>query len=732
MKVVYKLAGKVVNPVNRQNIYFEVNHDQGAIINEVLPHVGVKNLYFGREDVNYIMSLLNQPPGITEGIPLDAEFTERGISETLNMYLNCADGFKRGRDGIEASVVLAQSLDWLNDRVQGFTFEQLYNMPPASFQIDGIAYASYQDYFDKRCIFIPYVISVIPNYTNAFISLASVIQIVVELSRVIKMILQWAAPIGGFGIVMAILQLVAEIVFSLLLIGALVTMIIHLFDCLIQSIKYHGAMLIIDLLKITAQAVGLTLESSIWETYPYNQVAYLPEKFNPKEEVNLTVNNIFGIAFTGFAKSGFSSPGYATSTAHDSLTASVQKGYFNGVGGNFLQLVKSICNGKIIIPNSTNTMVLERRDYFPQQTPYRLPDVRQDWNGWNTDEMSATIEIRFADDFNDKNPIDQYLGNILQATTQQKTTIDPLKVNLKGLRIIQLNVSRGIRKKKLSFIEDIYIGLQHAFNAILDAGNVVINVAINTANLTIDLINLFIDVWNGLMTITNAIINIIGDIIGAISSLFGGSNNLGTFSGLILPKIPNINPIKLSISQTFFPTRIGCLLLENDMVTVPKILMVDTNSIYFNESGGYSGQKRIAYLLPDIQMNVNNQSVSMNAICNAQQLWNDFYFIDAFVGAKNNRKTKIIPANNHDADINKIYLSLSDFKNLVSSPKFEDNFAEEVEAESIQWYPEQNGTATVAFRKQGWLADAQNIDGTKRAKEININLQLNISIPNGQ
>ena len=731
MNVVYKLAGKVVNPVNRQNIYYEVNHDQGAIINEVLPHVGVKNLYFGREDVNYIMSLLNTAPGITEGIPLDAEFTERGVTETLNMYLNCMDGFKRGRDGIEASVVLAQSLDWLNERVQAFTFESLYNLPPVSFQIDGINYSSYQEYFDKRCIFIPYVISTKPNNVMAFIALASSIQIIIEISRAIKTIQQWLTPMQGMPSI-GVAQAIAEMVFSLLLFAALIVMIIHFFDCLIQALKYHGAMLIVDLLKITAQAVGLTLESSIWETYPYNQVAYLPEKYNPKEEANPSANIIFGIAFAGFAKSGFTKPGYATGAAHDSLTTTVQKGYFNGMGGDFLRVVKKICNGKIIIPNNTNSMVMERRDYFPPETPFQLPDVRQDWNGWNTDEMAATIELKFTDDFNDKNPIDQYVGNILQATTQQITTIDSLKVNLKGLRVIQIDASRGIRKNKLDFIETVYKEMQDAFNEILYVGNTTVNIFIDGINFDIDVLNLFVDVWNSLMKIVDDIINAIGDIIGAISSLFGGSNNLGTFNGLMLPKLTKLSHVKLSVNPSLFPDRIGALLLENDMVSVPKILMVDTNSSYFTEPGGYSGQKRVAYLMPDISMTQNNQTVSMNAICNAQQLWNDFYFIDAFVGAKNNRKTKIIPANNHDSDVNKISLSLVDFKNLVPNPKFKDNFAEDVEAESIQWYPEQNGSATVAFRKQGWLADPQNIDGTKRAKEININLQIQTSLPNGQ
>jgi hypothetical protein len=277
----------------------------------------------------------------------------------------------------------------------------------------------------------------------------------IELYRTVKQLIQWATPSTGVGTTLSITQLIAEIVYATLLIATMIALIIELIDCLIQDIKYHGAMLVIDMLKIISFKMGLNFQSSIWETYPYNQIAYLPEKYNPIEDANPKGFNVMGVPVNGFAKRGFTNPGYAFSGTHDSTNSKIQKGYFNGLGGDFLRVVKTFMNGKIIIPDQTNNLVMERRDYYPSNTPYKLPDIRQDWNGFNTDELYATIEIKFQNDLNDKNSIDQYLGTIMQATTQQIITDNVLLVNLQGMREINIPASRGIRKDKLSFLEEI-------------------------------------------------------------------------------------------------------------------------------------------------------------------------------------------------------------------------------------------------------------------------------------
>lgn len=733
MVVQYKLLGQYVNPVNSREITLEISHDQESIINQPKPHVGINNLYFAREDIRTIMEYIATSPGcLTEGLPFDIEIKERGVTETINMYLNLMEGFKRSNDGIEASVKMLQSIDWLDDRIDGFTFESMYNETPVSFVLDGVSYSSYQNYFDRKCIFIPYVLSTIPNRQDAFMTLFSMSYIIIQLSQAIKQFIQWCTPVAGVMPSVGIAQVVLEVAFFILMLVALIALINHLFNCLVQPIKYHGGMLLIDMLKIVSYKLGLDFNSSIWNVAPYNQIAYLPEKFNPQIEVSPAGNSIFGISFAGFAKTGFTSPGYATGAVHDSTSTTIQKGYMNGAGGDIFRLVKKFCNGKIIIPDQTNDLLLERRDFYPSGTPYQLPDIRQDWNGYNTDELTANILIRFAEDLNDKNCIDKYIGTILQATHSQIITTNEFLVMLKGLREIQIMAARGIRKDTTSFIEDIYTALIPAFNAIHNAGIAVINVAIDVMNALIVLINILIAIFITIMNIIIAIVKIIAFIVNAINaivSIVGGDtvgNDLITPPDWITYKdkwVEFIDHRPYSPISSAYTSRVGALLLENDMVSTPKLLLVDTTRPEFVASGGYAGgQKRIAYL----------QTLNQTVI-NAQWVWDNFYSIDAFVGSPNNRFTKISPALNKDSEKNPFILSLADFKNLVSNPKLKDNFAEEIISDTIQWrIGDESGRAEIEFRKAGWLKNPQSNNGATRAQEVNINLQIKISLPNGQ
>lgn len=732
MIVKFRLLGQPVNPVNRSEITLEVNHDQEAVVNQPKPHVGINNLYFAREDVAKIMASLNTPPGITEGKLFEIDITERGVTETIKMYLNLMEGFKRSNDGIEASVKMLDSLDHLDDMVDGFTFESMYNETGVTpFVVDGIPYQSYQQFFDKRCIFIPYVISTNPNFRDAFMALFSITYCTIELTKAIKMITQWAAPMAGIGVVAAIAQLVLEVVFCIALIAAIIALITHMFNCLIQPVKYHGAMLLIDLLKITCVKLGRNFQSSIWNSYPWNRVAYLPEKFNPIEDIPNTFT-IFGVNLGGFQKTGFTTPGYAANTTHNSSNTAIQKGYMNGTGGDLLRLVKKICNGKIILPNNTTDLQLERRDYYPSSTPYQLPDIRQDWNGYNTDELFANILLRFADDLNDKNCIDHidiggnrfYAGTILQATTSQIMTVDQQLVLLKGLREIQINAARGVMKDKLNLMEKIHQKIVDIFEAIVGAVAITaLNAVILAINVVIALLNAIIAILNLMFIIINTIISTINAIISAISALFGGSG-IGSWTGLTLVQwVPFTGFIPYQPLNLFdYTGRLEALLLENDMVSTPKLLLVDPTRTEFTSPGGYSGQKRIAYLAQ------NNA-----AVINANFLWHNFYFIDAFVGTDHNRFTKIAPALNRASDTNPVTMTLADFKNIVSNPKIKDNFAEDVITDSVQWrIGDESGRAEFLFRKKGWLRNPQSLNGAVRSQEININLQVTTSLPNGQ
>lgn len=717
MIITHKIAGVVVNPVNKDDLSISINHLQTNVLNEPKPHVGFNNLFLAREDVARIMQLLNNAPGITEGVPYDIEISENGKTEIIKMYIDLMDGLSRSNDGIKTSVKMVGSFEWLEDKIDGFTLETMYdetNVQP--FTIDGVTYSSYQNFFDRKFIYVPYVMR---TTKGAFLAILSLIYVATELSKIIKFISQWAVPLAGIGVVIAVEQLVVEIVFGLVQILAIIVICDNLAKCEIQPVKYHAAMLMSDMLKVVSAKLKLEFKSSVFDTYPYNQIAYLPEKYSTEYEVTATQNNVFGINFSGFKKTGFHKVGYPTSGAHDSSTPTIQKGYLNGTGGDVLRLAKLICNGKIIPPINSNKLVLERRDWKSGNVTFNLPPVRQDWNGYNTDEFVSNIIISFASDMNDSYSMETYYGNKAQLSHSQITKLDQSLVLTKGLNRIDIPCSRGVMKTELSLVEEIHKDLDFVFNKIVgNAAILAINIIITGVNVFIALLNAIIDFFNLIFQVINVIIK----IINAIIKIVGGN---GTNQINLITLTAHLPPLKYMSFTPFnaitYKDRLGALLLDSDIVNVPKLIMVDTSRSDFTAAGGFSGQKRIAYLHP------NNFGV-----VNAEYLLDNYYFINSFAGNNHMRKTNIFPSLNSETDTNKITVSLKQFVDMSKEETILDNFGEEATINELVWYPHKNGIAEISFSKKGWLRNPQSNDATKRAQEININLQVKKSVPNGK
>lgn len=730
MKVEYLLNGKVVNPINRRNISIEINHDQESIIDQPRPHVGINNLYLAREDVKLIMNELANVPGITEGIPFDVIVSERGQSATINMYVDMMDGLYRSKNGIQAAIKMVQSLDWLDDKIDSFTFESLYNETGvAPFIIDSVSYSSYQDYIDKKTIYVPYVISSVPNYQDAFLALFSITYVATQLYQNAKAIAQWATPMVGLGAVAGVLQLVLEIVYSAILLLTLIALINQLFNSLIQPLKYHGSMLITDMLKLASAKLGLDFQSSVWNSAPFNQMAYIPEKFAPNTNpINLwTILGIGGNS--GYSANGYTAPATAPSTPHNSNTPNIQHGYMNGTGGDVFRLAKRLMNGKIKIDDQSNVLNLERRDYNSGASTFQLKDIRSDWNGYNTNELTANILIKFAVDYTERNAVDYktatgipfYTGTILQATHEQITTVNKNLVNLKGIREISIPVSRGVAKDRLTFVEKSVKDLELLWGTIIlleNVGIAALNVLIVALNIVIQAINVLIGVWNLIIAILKVITDVINVIIDVVNTLPGVSiPEITVFQNgnLSIGYIGTIDPISFVPFTTYdFSNRINALLVESDLLNAPKVVMVDTGRAEFVTS-------RIAYLSSQ-----NRETV------NAQYLWDNFYFIDGFAGPVNNRRTKTTPALNSPTETNSVSIHLSEFKDLVRNNQFTDGFGDPAEADSVEWFLEQNGRAIINYRKFGWLKNPENPNPFLRAEEIAINLQIKTSTPNGQ
>lgn len=833
MKVEYILdKTDQVNPLSREKMFLELNYDQEAVIEQLEPHVGIRNMRFGREDVQKIYSKaqggMTGGVGIFEGVPLDIKMTRAGIIEIVKLYIDLTDNYQRSKDGAEFSIKMYQSLDWLNDRIDGFTFDSLFNA-------DGDDYDTpAKTAMRAKFIFIPYVLNTVPNYREAFMSLltASIIglQVVKEITVLVKNIVD-LATVGASLSIPQVINLAIQVAYIIALFGALIMLLADFVLYIIQPIKYHAAMLVKDLLEITCTKLGLAFQSSKWNSYPYNRFAIIPEHYSlptnisEMKSVSKTISIVaevviaFGLIVT-FLGAGIILVviGILTGTLQNladtlanfatvSFIAKIQgfyspavalsadtRGYPQGTGGDLLRAEKLIINGKILIKGTT--LIAERRDFNLSAVNYQLADVRSDCNGYNTKEFHASTVLKFRHDLNDKNTIDQYKGTAYEETQVPKIINDPALVLTKGLREIEIPFARGMNKTELSVPEqlldamiqvldkvtgflntvindiitivnnivDFFTDLiqfvtdtiNQALAFVVDAVNTVIAGIISVLNDTFDLISLVfntlineivsvvndalgiltglindvIDIINSFMPwgighITPPTINIVADIsithidpelfvipaivistdvvnvlFVAVATIFGLGP--GLFVSLFIVLVPKISAITIpSIADLIGnQNRINCLMLENDMIDTPKLVMI-----------GAIEENRVA------RLDSNNLKY-----VNAEWLWSENYAIDSFVpvasgpdAGKHNQFILHSPSLNTASEKNRIPFSFKDFEKVKDDNKVLNPDGSTSLIDTLQWHFEESW-ADMDLRKNEQYTD---------------NLKLIKSTPNG-
>ena len=458
-------------------------------------------------------------------------------------------------------------------------------------------------------VFMPYVINTIPNYRESAIALLTAFIVKNELERVINEC-QQAAPKfanpfqAGDWIAFAI-----YVAYVIVLITVLIKLIIDMVRLLIQPVKYHAGMYVKDSIRIAAQHFNLSFQSSIFLSDPFDRCIIIPEKFsNPESE-----------GLFGFLKPN----------------KNEQTGYYKGTPGQLLRSLKLALNAKIVIKD--NVMILERRDFNTSSNLYHLPDLRNDYYSLNTDQFKSNTLISFATDLNDKNTIDQYDGTVYQIITTPIVVDNPDYVLTTGLERIDIPFALAKRKETLTTPERIIKALADAISA---------------------LINVIITLINALIAVLNAVIKVLNSIIKALK-LVGIKIK---FDFKPIPKISSVN-----LAGTI-EDRIGMMLLENDFINVPKILII-------NESSNPRKTK----------IDVNNGSY-----LSAEYLWNNFHFINSFVVINDKHNQYKL------YDYKDVPFCFDDFELLKDDNIMSDNFGNLALLSSAKYKPEA-GVASIKF-----------------------------------
>ncbi len=527
MLVRHYIEGQEVNrPINYTSLKFRVDFDQETQSQTM----SVSELEWGVSDErdkkdakviirNIVNKGLSGGVGITEGIPYKTTLdSERG--ETIQMfdgYLNAWDSqFDVGN--VVTPIQQSGSTTWFNDQIDSFSFDYLES-------IGLITSANY--------ITIPYCIEKKQNALEMIILSVSIFVVTDKLVSQIKEFAQLLAdtpnPFTAFS---AIAKILAQIIYIIVLLAALVGLLVSLFENIIQRNKYHYGMKVADMMQIGLNYLGYTFKSSIFQNSVYKDLILLPEKYQ------VSTNTGILAAIEGLTKDNKKD----------------QKGYFKGTFGEFINAFKVMFNAKLVIDNSVAGQApifyFEKYNFRKSEAGITIPELWGDSNkfSFNYNDFKSNIKLAFMVDQQDRHTVKEYAGTSVQVIQKQKAVNNRQMVLTKGYDDRTIPFALGKRKRSLSNVEQIMKGLfevvQPPLNAIID--------------------------------VVNEIINAVNEVLSFIRKVIKALSTIGINIKINIKDIPRVERLDVVNQIT---SRIGMLKMESDYVAVPKLLFLNNGKI---------------------------------------------------------------------------------------------------------------------------------------------------------
>ncbi len=606
--VEFRLAGQIVEPPKgwaEDNIQVELNFDRDK--ETVTQQVNVTNLEWVRDNNDTIQQWIadginGQGPGIFEGIPFSITVSAPGETPAV-----LHDGYLDLTDEAELSINIKSTVkirekdtpDFLNETADGFDFGYLYK----SLAAGDPGKISSSDFVP-----VPYILNSVPNYREAALGLISIYVLGNEIKAAIQGMVELAAEMANPFEATAIVRAVLRVAYLIILIAAIIQMIKDTVLLVIQPVKYHQGMYLLKQLQKGAEHMGYNFKSPILESAPWNTLFIIPEKNTVP--VNAQDDRIFG----------FTQP-----------APTQQDGYYKGTFGDLLRAAKALIKGKVLFKPG-NELWLVREDENISTPEYQIPDVRQDYFTYNTDEFNANYLITFATDVVDKNTIQQYTGTSYQVITKPNVINNQNMVLMKGFKRVDIPFALAKRKETLTTPEKIIKGLLDVLDAII----------------------------NALISAVNAVINVYNEVVKVLNKIIDALDFIGIEVGWEIPSIPTIPPVNLG---ALIENRIGMLMIEIDQIAVPKLLLLDE-----------SGTPKLTKLNP-------NNSTTLTA----KNAYNTWHFIQSFIPDANAGR----PAGNQWKKIvfNKLPFNLSGLNQIKTNNAAYAPAGTAAEIDGLVWSP---------------------------------------------
>ena len=564
MQVIDYINGvKVNNPVNNDDVSIEINFQPGD--NDV--SLSTFSFEWAENEAkiltDYLKNGVSGGKGITMGLPHRREIVENG--KTLNVldgYIDLASA-QWDRDFVTADTKERAGLEWVTEVADGIDFQTLYQK---GFLTDN----------DK--VFVPYVISSVPNYKDIMITTLTLVSIGIWIKQSVKEITaegtKLSTIIDALG---GIIGLIAAIIYAIFLVISIVKLILDLVALVISRVKYAASMSVNRQIEAACNYLGLKYSCAILQDTNFKRLHIIPEAFAPP--VTQADDRIKGYLFGNKIE---------------------QTGYYTGTFGDLLRRITGMFNLRIV----SSAKGLELLPMLKPLTSanFTIPDYYIPQFTTNASNLVSNLELRFETDMVDLNTIDNYKGTIMQAQlSHPRLSKAERKLQLlKGFNQVSFGFSRAIRKEKLTQPEE-------AVDALLDVIGAVVGALIKAAN---------------------AVIGIVNKIMEKLRNVKRVLGRIGIDIKVDFDPVPTLDDPNLG---DIIENRIGMMLLDKDQIGNAKIVLLNVNSdmrktkiavdnnaqlnalnLYnvFHKSKSFAPGKesaqRYIYNVPKVEMNLND------------------------------------------------------------------------------------------------------------------------------
>jgi len=416
-------------PVSPRNV-LEIGLNTDYTGNPNMLQIDADTVILPREAREIILNHISTQ-GVFEGIPYTI-VTDSGI--TLEYYVDLAEGTTYRDFEIEVKIKKRKAYDNFFENADGLSFE-LMNSKGVVFPFVDIPYLIIADNQLELGVTLSLA---------TYVMTKEAIQATKDLVTATRDLIEATTPNIGLPpapslgeIISLSLALAAQLAYTLSVYAALYKLAQDLFELLFPIVRYNKGCTIKNLIQKGCEYLGYTLDSTLLDEWDKLTLMPVPLVKGKKGIFNFLKNDL---AFS-FTK------GYPT--AQDTVSTL----------GELIKAVELWFNARTKVYNGV--VQIERRDYWKNiSTNAILPalniqDKRQGEYTLNTIEAWKRSYIHYQVDYSDINTIDFFDPTDAEYSTEPLSVINSDLVTIKGLNDINIPFALGIRKSRLSWIEEI-------------------------------------------------------------------------------------------------------------------------------------------------------------------------------------------------------------------------------------------------------------------------------------